>query len=84
MKPADSTAVLQHDAGSTPSPKAGCPKIGDTVEVAGASPHLWGDIDCNGLIKPADSTQVLQHDAGQTPNPREGCPRIGDTVGVSP
>ncbi len=84
IKPADSTAVLQHDAGSTPSPKAGCPKIGDTVEVAGASPHLWGDIDCNGLIKPADSTQVLQHDAGQTPTPKDGCPRIGDSVLMTP
>ncbi len=83
VKPADSTAVLQHDAGQTPTPREGCPKIGDTVTVEG-TPRPWGDVDCNGLIKPADSTAVLQHDAGQTPTPREGCPRIGSPVLTSP
>ncbi len=79
IKPADSTQVLQHDAGQTPTPKTGCPRIGTSVTVGGTS-WLWGDVDCNGLVKPADSTQVLQHDAGQTPNPKEGCPKIGSDV----
>ncbi len=82
VKPADSTAILQHDAGQTPSPKAGCPKISASALPQDLPARRWGDVDCNGLIKPADSTAILQADAGQTPEPKPECARIGQFLEI--
>jgi hypothetical protein len=58
--------------------------MGQTVEVQGASPHLWGDIDCsNQLPDPVDSLKLLRFDAGLTVSQGPGCPGLGNEVVVS-
>ncbi|MEX0682057.1 MAG: hypothetical protein WD472_01190, partial [Dehalococcoidia bacterium] len=58
------------------------PPLGEVVEVANASPHPWGDVDCSGEVNPVDSLKLLRFDAGLPVAQEPDCPPIGDTVSV--
>ena len=47
-----------------------------------ASPHVWGDADCNGEMTPVDSLKILRYDAGLDVSQEENCPLIGSDVQV--
>jgi hypothetical protein len=57
--------------------------MGETVEVAGASPHPWGDIDCYGEVNPVDSLKLLRFDAGLEVTQDPPCPDIGALTQIS-
>ena len=77
--PIDSLLTLRFDAGL--STKTGdCPDFGQVVEVAFASPHPWGDVDCGGDITPVDSLKLLRFDAGLSVSQADNCPLIGAQV----
>ena len=50
------------------------------VEVAFASPHPWGDVDCGGEVTPVDSLKLLRFDAGLGVTQPAGCPEMGSAV----
>ena len=79
--PVDSLLTLRHDAGLAVNSGDG-PKLGETVEVLGASPHLWGDVDCSGGIDPIDSLKLLRADVGLSVSQGADCPEIGSTVQI--
>ena len=79
--PIDSLLTLRHDAGLA-TDTGGCPALGTTVEVADASPHVWGDVDCSGGVTPIDSLKLLRFDAGLSVSQADGCPLIGSEVTV--
>ncbi|MEX0682184.1 MAG: hypothetical protein WD904_01335 [Dehalococcoidia bacterium] len=80
--PVDSLLTLRHDAGLSTS-TGDCPEMGQVVEVANASPHPWGDVDCSGEVNPVDSLKLLRFDAGLSVDQPVGCPEIGDEVLVA-
>ncbi|MEX1195416.1 MAG: hypothetical protein WD904_09095 [Dehalococcoidia bacterium] len=80
--PVDGLFALRFDGG-LPTNTGDCPDMGDIVEVAGASPHPWGDVDCGGAVNPVDSLKLLRFDGGLSVTQPTGCPAIGDTVIVS-
>ena len=57
-----------------------CPDFGQVVDVAFASPHAWGDVDCGGDVTPVDSLKLLRFDAGLSVSQAEDCPLIGSEV----
>ena len=73
--------MLRGDAGLPPN-TGGCPPMGAEIEVLGASPHIWGDVDCTGDMNPADSLKLLRFDAGFGVASEAGCPPIGGEVAV--
>jgi hypothetical protein len=56
--------------------------MGDEVDVAFASLHVWGDVDCNDEVSPVDSLKILRFDAGLSVDQEAGCPPMGDTVTI--
>jgi hypothetical protein len=50
------------------------------MDVANASPHVWGDVDCSNEITPVDSLKILRADAGLAVSYADGCPEIGAEV----
>jgi hypothetical protein len=56
--------------------------MGQTVEVVGASPHAWADIDCSGAVDPVDSLKLLRFDAGLSVSQNALCPAVGSNVTV--
>jgi len=80
--PIDSLLTLRHDAGLA-TDTGGCPALGTTVEVVGASPHVWGDVDCSGGVTPIDSLKLLRFDAGLSTSQADVCPPIGSQVLVT-
>ena len=79
--PVDSLLTLRHDAGLSAN-TGDCPDFGQIVEVANASPHPWGDVDCSGEVNPVDSLKILRFDAGLVVTPTAGCPVIGSLVTI--
>jgi len=77
----DSLFVLRGDAG-LPTNTGLCPDMGASIEVLNASPHIWGDVDCNGAMTPVDSLKTLRFDAGLSASQEEGCPGMGTGVTV--
>lgn len=75
----DSLLTLRFDAGLS-ADTGDCPDMGQTVDVLGASLHLWGDADCSGSIDPIDSLKVLRADAGLSVTQAVGCPEIGSAI----
>jgi uncharacterized delta-60 repeat protein len=80
--PVDGLFALRFDGGLSTN-TGECPDMGQVVEVAGASPHPWGDVDCGGAVNPIDSLKLLRFDGGLSVVQPEGCPDIGDPVLVS-
>ena len=80
--PIHSLLTLRFDAG-LPVNTGDCPALGTTVEVADASPHVWGDIDCSGSVTPIDSLKLLRFDAGLSVSQADNCPLIGSQVLVT-
>jgi hypothetical protein len=74
--------TLRHDAGLTTN-TGDCPAMAEVVEVAAASPHPWGDVDCSGEVSPVDSLKLLRFDAGLEVAQEDGCPAIGDEVHIN-
>ena len=58
--------------------------MGEVVEVALASPHQWGDVDCSGAMNPVDSLKILRYDAGLSVTQGADCPAMGASVVISP
>ena len=56
---------------------AGCPGINTVVEVVGASPHKWGDVNCDGGADSLDALRILRYVAKLPDAPVAGCPVIG-------
>ncbi len=56
--------------------------MGAEIEVLGASPHIWGDVDCTGDMSPVDALKLLRFDAGFGVVHEVGCPPIGGEVAV--
>ena len=81
--PIDSLLTLRHDAGLGAN-TGDCPDFGQVVEVAFASPHPWGDVDCGGDVTPVDSLKLLRFDAGFSVTQEPGCPEIGSAVLITP
>ena len=79
--PIHSLLTLRFDAGLSVN-TGDCPALGTTVEVAFASPHVWGDIDCSGEVTPVDSLKLLRFDAGLSVTQAAGCPLIGTSVTI--
>ncbi|MCH8051261.1 MAG: hypothetical protein IIC86_04510, partial [Chloroflexi bacterium] len=73
---------LRSDAGLS-ADTGDCPAFGQVVEVANASPHPWGDIDCSGEVTPVDSLKLLRYDAGLSVTQADDCPLIGSQVLVT-
>ncbi|MEX1195092.1 MAG: hypothetical protein WED85_08540 [Dehalococcoidia bacterium] len=80
--PVDSLLTLRFDAGLGTN-TGDCPPLGEVVEVANASPHPWGDVDCSGEVNPVDSLKLLRFDAGLPVDQPQGCPQLGATVLVA-
>ncbi|MEX0682056.1 MAG: hypothetical protein WD904_04815 [Dehalococcoidia bacterium] len=80
--PVDSLLTLRFDAG-LPTNTGDCPPVGEVVEVANASPHPWGDVDCSGEVNPVDSLKLLRSDAGLPVNQPQDCPELGGAVIVT-
>jgi hypothetical protein len=57
--------------------------MGAVVEVANASPHPWGDIDCTGDVGPVDGLKLLRFDSGLSVAQEPGCPGVGTVVSVA-
>jgi hypothetical protein len=55
----------------------GCPGIDKVVEVVGASPHKWGDVNCDGGADSLDALRILRNLAKLPDAPIAGCPVIG-------
>ncbi len=81
--PVDSLITLRHDAGLTAN-TGDCPALGTTVDVAFASLHVWGDIDCSGGVDPVDSLKLLRSDVGLDVTQETDCPEIGQQVQITP
>jgi CSLREA domain-containing protein len=77
--PVDSLLTLRHDAGLGAN-TGDCPAMGEEVDVAAGSLHLWGDVDCSTEIDPVDSLKILRFDAGLSVAQEEGCPPMGSEV----
>ena len=75
----DSLFVLRGDAG-LPTNTGECPDMGANIQVLNASPHIWGDVDCDGAMTPVDSLKLLRFDAGLSVSQADGCPLIGSEV----
>ena len=56
--------------------------MGANIQVLNASPHIWGDVDCDGAMTPVDSLKILRYDAGLSVSQEEGCPAIGASVTI--
>ncbi|MCH7485039.1 MAG: hypothetical protein IIA90_07840, partial [Chloroflexi bacterium] len=54
-------------------------QVGD---VAFASPHPWGDVDCGGEVTPVDSLKLLRYDAGLGVTQEADCPGMGTSVTI--
>ena len=78
----DSLLTLRFDTGLDTN-TGECPDIGVVVEVANASPHPWGDIDCGGDVNPIDSLKLLRYDGGLSVAQEPDCPGVGIIVMVS-
>jgi hypothetical protein len=57
--------------------------MGAEVDVAQASTHIWGDLDCSGVANCVDALKVLRHDAGLSVERPPTCPDPGETVTVA-
>lgn len=58
-----------------------CPHLGETVDVQGFSPHIWGDVNCDGAVDAVDALALLRNVAGLSPLAQHGpCPVIGAQV----
>ncbi len=53
------------------------------MEVAAASLHPWGDVDCDGDVDAVDALKILRKVANLSVLQEPGCPPVGSAVGVS-
>ncbi|HEY5639059.1 MAG TPA: right-handed parallel beta-helix repeat-containing protein [Dehalococcoidia bacterium] len=81
VNPIDSLKVLRADAGLGNVEPAGCPTIGEVVQVGGVG-RIWGDVDCSTALSPVDALKILREDAGLGVDQPEGCPDMGSQVSV--
>ena len=58
--------------------------MGASINVAFASPHIWGDVDCKDGMTPVDSLKILRFDAGLSVAQEVGCPELGQQVQITP
>ncbi len=58
--------------------------MGDTVDVAGSSPHPWGDVNCDDAVNGTDAIAILSYYSGGADVPTGSCPDVGDTATVTP
>ena len=79
VNPVDSLKILRTDAGLGVTQPAGCPVIGEEVQVDGVT-RTWGDVDCNLALNPVDSLKILRNDAGLPIGQSTGCPAVGSQV----
>jgi len=80
----DSLGDLRHLAHLSPLPHpSDCPEIDETVEVAGASPHAWGDVDCDTDVNSIDALRILRFVAHLSLTPIAGCPDVGAEVTIT-
>ena len=82
IDPVDALLALRFDAGLSAN-TGDCPTMGTVVEVAGASPHARGDIDCSGDVGPVDGLKLLRFDSGLSVAQEPDCPVIGGGVVVA-
>ena len=81
VDPSDSLADLLKVAGASPITQTQpCPKVGDSVEVQGFSPHIWGDVNCSHAIDAEDVLTIERYFAGLAISPIDGCPPIGSSI----
>ena len=80
--PIDALLTLRFDAGLGRPEEPACPWIGHPVNVADASTHTWGDVDCSdeltGAINPVDALKILRFDAGLEVDQPTDCPEMGE------
>lgn len=79
----DAILVVAHGAGLE-TDSGHCPDLGDTVDVAGSSPHPWGDVNCDDAVNGTDAIAILSYYSGGADVPTGSCPDVGDTATVTP
>ena len=81
VNPIDSLKALRTDAGLGSIRPAGCPVIGEEVQIGGIT-RIWGDVDCSLALGPVDSLKILRHDAGLPVDQAVDCPEMSSQVFV--